>query len=241
MLNRIFLEQTDSTNRYLHDLQGDGGADVLVVADYQTAGRGQGKNSWESERAQNLTFSLLVHPRFVPACRQFLLSEVEAVAIKDVLDRYLDDVSLKWPNDIYCGDRKLGGTLIETSLSRAGVRRCIFGTGLNVNQRTFLSDAPNPVSMFQLLGHETDRHQLLDEIIDAIYHYLGLLQSNQLAEISGRYHAALYRRKGYHAYRDADGTFEAAIVEVEDDGHLILVDHEGRLRSYAFKEVAFLL
>lgn len=238
-MKTIHLQETDSTNRYLHELQTD--EDTLVTADYQSAGRGQGSNAWESERGQNLTFSLLIHPRHIPARRQFLLSEVEAVAIKEVLDRYTDGITLKWPNDIYWQDRKLGGTLIEASLSKGGVTRCIFGTGLNINQLTFVSDAPNPVSLRQILGREVDRQQLLDEIITAIYHYYDLLEGNQFAEISTRYHAALYRRTGYHAYRDADGDFEAALVEVEDDGHLILVDRQGRFRSYAFKEVEFIL
>lgn len=238
-MKRIHLKEIDSTNRYLHDLQTD--EDTLVTADFQTAGRGQGTNKWESEAGKNITFSLLIHPKHIPARRQFLLSEVEAVAIKEVLDRYVDGISLKWPNDIYWNDRKLGGTLIEASLSRGGVTRCIFGTGININQTAFRSDAPNPVSLLQILGHEADREKILDEIIEAIYHYYDLLEGNQFAEISTRYHAALYRRTGFHPYRDADGDFEASIVEVEDDGHLILVDRQGRFRSYAFKEVSFIL
>lgn len=242
-LKTIHLPETDSTNRFLHQLSAEepSAENVLVTADFQTAGRGQGTNSWESERGRNLLFSLLVHPRHIPARRQFLLSEVEAVAIKEVLDDYVDGISLKWPNDIYWHDRKLGGTLIETNLSRAGVTRCIFGTGLNVNQTTFVSDAPNPVSLCQILGHELDRDRLLSEIIARIFHYLDLLEGNQFAEISTRYHNALYRRSGYHPYQDSAGEFEALIVEVEDDGHLILVDRQGQFRSYAFKEVSFCL
>lgn len=242
-LKTIHLPETDSTNRFLHQLSAEepSAEDMLVTADFQTAGRGQGSNSWESERGRNLLFSLLVHPRHIPARRQFLLSEVEAVAIKEVLDDYVDGISLKWPNDIYWHDRKLGGTLIETNLSRAGVTRCIFGTGLNVNQTEFVSDAPNPVSLCQILGHELDRDRLLSEIIARIFHYLGLLEGNQFAEVSTRYHNALYRRTGYHPYQDSAGEFEALIVEVEDDGHLILVDRQGQFRSYAFKEVSFCL
>lgn len=238
-MKTIHLTETDSTNQYLHNLQT--AEDTLVTADYQTAGRGQGTNTWESEAGKNIIFSLLIHPRFVPARRQFLLSEVEAVAIKEVLDRYVEGITLKWPNDIYWQDRKLGGTLIEASLARGGVTKCIFGTGINVNQERFTSDAPNPISLQQILGHEVDKDKLLNEIVEVIYHYLALLESNQFAEISTRYHAALYRHTGFHKYKDAEGPFEAAIIEVEDDGHLILHDRQGSIRSYAFKEVEFVL
>lgn len=157
----IRLKEVDSTNRYLHDCQQlPDGQSVLVVADYQTAGRGQGSNTWESEPGKNLLFSLAIQPKFVPVRRQFLLAEAEALAIKEALDSYTDGITLKWPNDVYWQDRKISGTLIETSLSAGAVKRCVFGTGIDVNQREFYSDAPNPVSLYQILGHEVPLDEL---------------------------------------------------------------------------------
>lgn len=140
---------------------------TVVVADYQTAGKGQGTNTWESEVGKNLLFSILIHPTMVPVARQFLLSEMGAVAIKSVLEKYTDGITLKWPNDVYWKDKKLCGTLIQTSIAQHHIKNCIFGIGLNVNQTEFRSGAPNPVSLVQILGYELDCEELLLEIVEA--------------------------------------------------------------------------
>ena len=143
----IHIEETDSTNRWLKE---NGEGNMVVVADYQTAGKGCGTNSWESERGKNLTFSMLIHPENIPASRQFRITEIISVAICEVLEQYIGDVSIKWPNDIYWRNGKLGGILIENALTGNQIRDCIIGVGLNVNQRRFLSGAPNPVSLWQI-------------------------------------------------------------------------------------------
>ena len=238
----IRLKEVDSTNRYLHDCQQlPDGQSVLVVADYQTAGRGQGSNTWESEPGKNLLFSLAIQPKFVPVRRQFLLAEAEALAIKEALDSYTDGITLKWPNDVYWQDRKISGTLIETSLSAGAVKRCVFGTGIDVNQREFYSDAPNPVSLKQIIGSDTDRMTLLKDIISRFDAYLTDIRNGNYERIVSLYMSYLYRGHGFFPFRDKDGDFEAAIVEVEDDGHLILHDRGDHIRSYAFKEVEFII
>ena len=159
----------------------------------------------------------------LPVRSQFLLSEAGALALKEALTDYVkDDISLKWPNDIYWKDKKLSGTLIETKLAAGRIKDCVFGVGLNVNQDVFHSDAPNPVSLCQILGHEVDKEELLNKIIKKFSELYHLLEMGGYNDISAMYHEALYRRGGFHKFRDADGEFEGAIVEVEDDGHLIL-------------------
>lgn len=237
----IKLENVDSTNRYLKQyVPGDDEEMTIVTADYQSAGKGQGEHTWESEAGKNLLFSIMVHPHWVPVRRQFVLSMVEALALKDALDSYTDGITLKWPNDVYWNDQKISGTLIETTVDSKGIKTCIFGTGVNVNQTIFKSDAPNPVSLAQILGHEVDWEEVLQKIIEAFERYYELLRRADYMDVSGIYHLALYRRKGYHWYEDKDGKFEGAFVEVEDDGHLILHDKQGVIRSYAFGEVKFL-
>ena len=234
------MEEVDSTNRFLRQMESyDEEALTVAVADYQTAGKGQGTHTWESEAGKNLLFSLLVCPRWVPVRRQFLLSEAGALAIKEVLDSYAEGFSLKWPNDVYWNDRKISGTLIETSVDSRGIKRCVFGVGVNINQMQFLSDAPNPVSLAQIVGHEVNREEVLQKIIDAFLRYYELLRRADYQDVTGIYHLSLYRRKGYHWYEDADGKFEGAFVEVEDDGHLVLHDKKGVIRSYAFGEIKF--
>ena len=236
----IRLKEIDSTNRFLRELKDEQEDEMVVaVADFQTAGKGQGSHTWESEAGKNLLFSINVHPRWVPVRQQFLLSMAGAIAIKEALETYVDGITLKWPNDVYWNDKKISGTLIETSIDSKGIKTCIFGIGINVNQEAFHSDAPNPVSLRQILGHEVDKDELLQKVIEGFRRYYELLRRADYMDVSGIYHLSLYRRKGFHRYEDADGDFEGAFVEVEDDGHLILHDKQGVIRSYSFGEVKF--
>ena len=228
----MHIDETDSTNRWLREQGGE--ENVVVWADYQTAGRGCGTNHWESERGKNLTFSMLLHPHDVPAQKQFRISRAISLALCKALGQHIGDLSIKWPNDIYWRDGKIGGILIEVTLQGNKVKDCIIGIGLNINQRVFRSDAPNPVSMWQICEQETDCEQLFQEILQAFQEYMG--KSNK-----DEYQSMLYRRKGFHPYADKDGAFMAEIIDVEDDGHLLLRDDNGQLRRYAFKEVTFVI
>ncbi len=241
-VKKIYLDEVDSTNNWLRKYVPAAGEDITVVwTQHQTAGRGMGTNTWESEPGKNLTFSILAHPVMVPLNRQFLLSMADAVAIKDALDKHTGGIELKWPNDIYYHDRKLGGTLIETTLRGGHITDCIFGTGINVNQTVFTSDAPNPVSLKQITGKDADAEQLLNEITDSFKNYYELISEGDYTDIAALYHNALYRRHGYYKYQDRDGYFEASIVEVTDSGHLVLHDREGVIREYDLKEIKFIL
>ncbi len=226
------LDETSSTNLWLREHAGE--KDMVVWTDFQTAGRGCGTNTWESERGLNLLFSMLYHPAALPAPEQFRISMAVALALRDELTRLgLTDITIKWPNDIYWRDSKIAGILIENRLHGALIQSSIIGIGLNVNQEVFLSDAPNPVSMKQITGRSYERESLLRSIVEAMERRLN--NSDGLLE---EYQQALYRRTGLHPYSDNDGDFEAELVCVKPDGHLVLRDTEGRERSYAFKEVA---
>jgi BirA family biotin operon repressor/biotin-[acetyl-CoA-carboxylase] ligase len=238
----IELEEVDSTNRYLHDYRPVEGENMtVVVTRNQTAGKGCGENTWESEARKNLLLSILVHPTMVPVAKQFMLSMAGALSIKDVLEQYTEDITLKWPNDVYWKDKKICGTLIETSLGGGRIKNCIFGIGLNVNQQELKSDAPNPVSLCQIVEHELDLDKLLRQLLDSFCKYYQMIETGQYDAISGLYHLALYRAHGFYRFRDADGEFEGAIIEVEDTGRLIMRDREGMIREYMFKEVEFII
>ena len=236
----IWLEETNSTNDEIRKSTSSSSRRMsVVVADYQRSGRGQATNQWESEAGKNLLFSIMIHPLMVPVRNQFLLSMAGGLALKEVLDSYTPEITLKWPNDVYWRDRKISGTLIETTLSAGHIKDCIFGIGLNVNQQVFKSDAPNPVSLAQILGHEIDRKKLLDELLSAFDKYYSWIENGQYGDISTLYHEALYHRQGFYPYRDvASGeVFEAAIIEVEDDGTLVVRNREGIISEYRFKEL----
>ena len=228
----IHIDETDSTNRWLREQ--DGEEDMVVWADFQTAGRGQGTNKWESEQGKNLLFSILLHPKDIPANKQFAISMQVSLAICEALGERIGDLSIKWPNDIYWRNAKICGILIENRLQGSRIRDSIIGVGLNVNQRQFHSDAPNPVSLWQICEQDTDREQLLKDILKAFDRHQG-------KELKAQYLSMLYRRKGFHPYADQNGAFMAEIVDVEEDGHLLLRDEEGKERRYAFKEVSFII
>lgn len=214
---------------------------LLLTCDDQTAGRGQRGNHWESEAGKNLTFSFLFRPMAISAQCQFLLSQAVAMAVHDVLTGLGEGVAVKWPNDIYWHDRKLGGMLLEHNLAGQTMVRTLVGLGLNVNQTTFHSDAPNPVSLRQILGRELSRAALLEAFVQ---HFEQRLAQSQIAPaaLAADYHAALYRREGWHRYHDvARGeAFVAQVVEVAATGHLHLLTADGEHRCYAFKEIQFL-
>ena len=238
----IRLDKVDSTNTFLRNTECMTSENMVVVtANYQSAGRGQGTNKWESDAGKNLLFSFGVCPSEFPVKRQFILSMAEALAVKNALDEYTGEITLKWPNDIYWRDMKISGTLIETSVQGNMISRCIFGTGINVNQREFRSDAPNPVSLCTILNHEVDREELLAKVINAFKYYYNKVENGDYAQIIRKYHAALYRRSGVHTFKDVHGYFDASILNVEEDGGLVLVDTQGQERKYMFKEISYVI
>lgn len=237
----IFLSETISTNSHLAELCDASPVKELtsVYTDFQTAGRGQRGNSWESEAGANLLFSFVVYPDFLEARRQFLLSQITALALQETLSEYTDGIRIKWPNDIYWNDKKICGTLIENDLTGIHISRSISGTGVNLNQECFHSNAPNPVSLFQITGRRYDRTGILQQIMERISHYYTLLKAEETGIITSRYKAVLYRKEGFYPYRDKEGSFRARICDIEPTGALILEDENGKKREYMFKEVTF--
>ncbi len=252
---RIHLYQVGSTNSYAKELlkEGEELSDFTVVdADYQTGGRGQQGNSWESERGGNITFSLVCHPTFLKATGQFVLSQAIALAVQNTLasiiksekgDARAEDVTVKWPNDIYWKDKKISGTLIECNLKGDEVSDCIVGTGVNINQTRFHSDAPNPVSLAQIIKHTMNKDDVLEEIVNRFQNLYEAIREGRKDEVATEYMNKLYRRgAAYHWYCEPNAApFEAEIVSVEPSGHLVLRRRDGATRKYEFKEVKFLM
>ena len=242
------LPTATSTSRVAADLGDEAEHGLVVNTDCQTAGRGQRGNTWEAEPGRNLTFSLVLRPGHWPAVRQFELSMVAAVAVAEAVEKLLGPdhrVTVKWPNDIYVGDRKICGILFENTLSGQNLQRVINGIGENINQRRVLSDAPNPVSVFQLTGTEHPLPQALNLVASAVIDAVDAYVANPEPEnMSAGYHARLYRNDGaLHPWRDAatGHEFQASILHVAPTGHLSLsVPGEAAPRTYAFKEVTWL-
>jgi len=237
----ICLDETDSTNRYLQTLsQTESLAnETVVVAGFQTTGKGQPGHFWESEANKNLTYSILYYPTRLPANQPFVISELAALSVKQTLDDYATDITVKWPNDIYWEEKKICGILIENDLTGRTISRSIAGAGININQETFHSSAPNPVSLRQITGKEHNRQEILKNILLRVQSYYRRLRSGDGASIARRYGMSLFRKEGMFRYRDADGEFLARMICVEPDGRLILEDETQAKRGYMFKEVEY--
>ena len=245
----VRLQNTSSTNDYLLGM--DTTEQVCAVAEYQSAGKGMGTNTWESEAGKNLLFSILVHPTWLPVAEQYLMSMAEALAVCEAIAPLLsppqgEALSIKWPNDIYWQDRKLSGTRIDVNLQGGVIRDMVIGTGINVNQREFHSDAPNPVSMIQATPSnsprgEYDCEELLKDILKRFEENMEMLRQGEKDTIIKRYHERLYRKEGFYWYEDKDGEFEAEQVGVKSNGIMTLRRKDGGLSEYEFKEVKFII
>ncbi len=245
-MNYLVLEEVDSTNSYvtLHSAELDNM--TMVIADRQTAGRGQRGNSWESEPGKNLTFTLLYRPATLHARLQFSISEATALAVVDFLGDSGIEAKVKWPNDIYVGDSKICGILIEHSLLGADIANSRIGAGINVNQREFLSDAPNPVSMVQLTGKEYEINRVAAAVGACIERRLASVGTPEGREaLHAEFKRRLWRGDGAeHPFRRrGDGlTFPGIITDISPDGPIEILDTAtGCKAAFAFKEVEFLL
>lgn len=206
----------------------------VLMAMEQTAGRGQRGNSWEAAPGLNITLSMMLRPQ-VDAANQFAISEAVALAVVDTLVATgLAEVSVKWPNDIYVADRKICGILIENSLAGAMVARSVVGIGLNVNQPEFCSDAPNPVSMLQLLGRQT----ALEPLAQAMCNHILERLEQPAAENHADYISLLWRGQGQWQWRitETGEVVTASIVDVLPTGHLIL--SHSPATPFAFKTIS---
>jgi BirA family biotin operon repressor/biotin-[acetyl-CoA-carboxylase] ligase len=257
----MFIDETHSTSSLLRETYDDSLPHLFTIrTDFQTAGRGQAGNSWESEKGKNLLFSTLLRYPEVEAANQWRLSMLVAVAVREAITSILSPlasrlspITIKWPNDIYYNDQKLVGILIENTLSGRHIAYTIAGVGINVNQTKWLSNAPNPVSMKQITGEEYNVEDLLNAFLEAIQRW-EIVSTELLRE---EYIKHLYRRTGWHPYlerevsvaptniqlsaQDADGVFLAQWVDITPQGEWVLRLKSGEEKRYHFKQIRFVL
>ncbi|MBR2981402.1 MAG: biotin--[Odoribacter sp.] len=236
IFNYIELPEAASTNSVA--ASGNFASNSVIFTMCQTAGRGCGKNSWESEPGKNIAMTLIIGDIGVAVQSQFAISMAVALGCYDYVSQYVDGCSVKWPNDIYVGDRKIAGILIEHSVAGTTLSRSLCGVGLNINQEVFCSDAPNPVSLKQLTGIDYDVRSELHKLVEAIA--LRLLCASDYNALRNDFMAHLYRNGGLYGWRDSDGEFVAAIHGVDDYGRLQLLLSDGNIRTYGFKEIRYI-
>ena len=257
----MYIDETHSTSSLLREIYDDSLPHLFTIrTDFQTAGRGQAGNSWESEKGKNLLFSTLLRYAHVHSADQWRLSMLAAVAVREAIALHLSPlasrlspITIKWPNDIYYQDKKLVGILIENTLSGGQIAYTIAGVGLNVNQTKWLSNAPNPVSMKQITGEEYDVEDLLKTFLDSLQRW----ETASTEQLKEEYVRHLYRSTGWHPYMErevslaptniqlanqaADGVFLAQWVDITPQGEWVLRLQTGEEKRYHFKQIRFVL
>lgn len=226
----MYIKTTNSTSTLLKQMAAEGNPPDFIYAGYQTAGRGQTGNSWESEEGKNLLCSILLPPDK----NLYFLNIAVGVALLRVIG---EDFSIKWPNDIYWQDKKAAGILVENAIIGNEIKYSIAGIGLNVNQTEFKSDAPNPVSLKQIRGREYDIESLMNRVLEEVHKVLNEPEQ----DIWSYYKSHLYRREGWYPYEDKNGVFEAHIEDVLPTGEIVLKDRQGKERNYHFKQIRYIL
>ena len=238
-------ESLASTNSFAHQLVADDRPqdETVIWALEQSSGRGQRNNAWVVEPGKNLTFSIIIYPSYLPINRQFALSEASALAITDVLSNLIPngDVAIKWPNDIYIGNKKIGGLLLEHSIMGSSIDYSIVGIGINVNQVDFPKNLPNPTSLAIETNAEYDLDELLETIIHSFYNQVERIKDGRYNETHADFKQKLYRNEGCHLFETEKGQFSAKIADVKQTGELVLELANGSQAAYAFKEVAYVI
>jgi BirA family transcriptional regulator, biotin operon repressor / biotin---[acetyl-CoA-carboxylase] ligase len=239
--NVISLDRVDSTNSYCERLleQGDVGEGTVVVAKNQIEGKGQGRNQWLSEPGMNLTMSWILFPRFLPPDNQFLLNKSIALGILDLASEFLpgDDCKIKWPNDIYYRRSKLGGILINHTLSGSSFDHSIIGIGININQVKFDPSLPNPISLSQVLSHDVDIAQCLHSLINKLESRYELVITGDHSTINQEYNANLLGVNELMQFRSKETYFTGIIREVDHYGRLVIENDRKELLLFFHGEV----
>jgi BirA family biotin operon repressor/biotin-[acetyl-CoA-carboxylase] ligase len=231
-----------STNSILKEMLKNEKPDefTAIMADYQEKGRGQMGNSWVSDEGENILMSLILYPEFLAIENHFYISKCISVSIVDFCHDLGLETKIKWPNDIYCGHKKLAGILIENAIMGATISNSIVGIGLNVNQTLFPQWLPNPTSLEKELRKSFNVVELSKLLLTKIEHFYKLLQKHKLEQIDDTYFKHLDAFNTLAKYKDVDGEFEGRIIHVAADGELQVEKHNGSVHTYMFKEIEFL-
>ena len=238
-----YFKKVDSTNTFLLEMPEKERVGMVVYADEQTAGKGMGVNVWESESGSNLTFSMGVGMEFLKAPDQFLISQAVPLGLLDVLDTYLPakELTVKWPNDLYFGSRKLCGILINSTIHGMDMGVSVIGIGLNVNQMQFQEWPTHPISMKMILGKDVALEPLLNQLVNAVDRRIQQLRSPEgIVKIKEDYLSRLLRYHQWGDFETKEGRVKLFVDGIDEFGRLKTLDETGNTHIYDIKKIKFL-
>lgn len=216
--------------------------EFVVWAAHQTHGRGQGSNSWHSFPGENLLFSAVFHPPYLTAQDTFILNQVIAVAAHKVVSKYLPSgrLLLKWPNDLWVDQQKLGGILVQTGISGQYVKYAVAGLGLNVNTQIFPSSLTQATSMFRITGKTYPLDELLDCFLVELRSLLTDLEQNQIGHLKIYYLQHLLGWQQMNFYSTPDGNLvPGRFLGIDDHGQMILETERG-VQTFQHQQIKYL-
>jgi len=241
-MNIIKLNAINSTNDYLKSLSSSQYLEnfTVVSAENQTAGKGQMGAKWSVEPGKNLTFSVLVRDLIIDVSELFYLNAAVAVSIIQAVESFhIGQLSIKWPNDILAGSKKISGILIENSLKNNGEVFSVIGIGLNVNQIAF-GDLAKATSLALLTGRECDKEAIMKAIVENLKRNVAALLHKETGLIWNKYHNLLFKKDVPMPFEKNGIRFMGIIKEVSKTGSLIVQLEDNSIASYGIKEVQLL-
>ena len=244
--NAIYVQSLPSTNSYASELlsQVNISDGSLVYTFQQEKGRGQRGSTWECEPNKNITLSLILYPKFLKINQQFLLTKTVSLAVADLMAEHLNitanigEVYIKWPNDIYVGNRKIAGILIENNVRENAIQSAIIGIGINVNQLVF--HTPNAISLALITSRQFDLMNCIERLCEYIEARYLQLKAGNYVNIHAAYLSYLYKFNEWALYQDNAKTFKGKIMGVSEIGKLQIQLEPGIIQEFDFKEIAFL-
>lgn len=211
---------------------------TVIYTDYQSAGKGQRGNQWESEHGRNILISIILETRFVDPPNFFDLTIITSLAIHDLLLDYCSErIKIKWPNDLMFGDKKIGGILIENYIKQNTIEWCIVGVGLNINQLDFQD--PQAISLATICGQSFDREELVNLLLQKVESRYFELKKGNINSIKKAYLANLYWKDELHVFQSEGTYFNGKIIGVAQSGKLKMEVEAGE-RWFDFKEIKFI-
>lgn len=241
---KVFLKETQSTNLYVEEMLADDSSleSTVVQSDFQSVGSGHADNQWESEKGKNCLVSFYMPQLHIFAAQQFVLSKITCLAVVSTLHSIMpqSEIRIKWPNDIYIGDKKVAGVLIKNKVQNQHVISSIIGVGVNVNQDSFLSSAPNPISVKSVVRKDIDISMFLNELTLNIEEELDQLMAKGSQIIDERFHNLLYSLDAQKKY-EINSQVEEGIVRGVDEYGRLKLEVRGQISYCDFKEVKLVL
>lgn len=239
----IHFDQLPSTNAYAAELlsKDKPKEGTVISTDYQYAGKGQLTNKWESAPNKNVSLSVILYPAFLYVEKQFYFNQAISIAVYHTIEAYLPGrVMVKWPNDIYIDDKKVTGILIQSQIQGRNLSSSIVGIGINVNQEKFLSDAKNPVSIYNVIGKSIELGDFKAALLENLTRQYQALRLGAYTQISDLYHQVLYRKDQLGRFMiNGNQEISGSILGVNEIGLLrVLID--GQIHEFGFKEIRYL-